>query len=215
VARTDPISVPQKDYIRGLIEKRDITGLEQAQRDFLAPQTGNVEDDEALFESNLDRMTNGQASTAIQLLLSCPWKPKVPENATLKELVPENIRTGYFFITDPTNQQERFFRVTEGKEGSPLEPYFMLDVQASDYFYPVKKIDHKMAVFGAISVDPIKSMNEYGMRLGRCGVCNRTLTDRGSILKGIGPICEANLGPTQDQENMLRKLGLIKDNNDA
>src|SRR5215510_2010016 len=225
MALTDPISVPQKEYIRGLVSKRDISSLSQAQQEFLAD----------LSDENLDRMINEQASAAIKVLNACPYKPVTPNlgppvpvpdtryipnagpgapppvNLEPAQGVEEPVRAGYYFIVDPTNNEERFFRVRHGAEGTRWEGYVFLDVQASDYFYPIKDAKHRMAVLYTIAQDPIKAMNEYGLKLGRCGVCNRTLTDRHSILRGIGPICAAKLGPTQEQEDLLRKLGLIKD----
>jgi len=218
VALTDPISEPQKSYIRGLVEKRDITGLSQAQQEFLAD----------LSDENLNRMTNEQASAAIKTLLACPWKPQpqappapaqapVPPFVNPTEPAPvlaqpaEKVREGYYFIVDPTNQQERFFRVRHGRDGTRWEGYVFLDVQASDYFYSVTNAQHREAVLAEIAKDPVQAMNNYGLKLGRCGVCNRTLTDRDSILRGIGPICAAKLGPTTAQEDVLRRLGLVKD----
>jgi hypothetical protein len=34
----------------------------------------------------------------------------------------------------------------------------------------------------------------YGQQIGRCGVCNRTLTDQVSRDRGIGPHCAKGLG---------------------
>jgi len=215
------ITVPQKEYIRGLVEKRDISGLEQAQQEFLSD----------LSDGNLDRMTKHQAHVCIDTLLKQPYKPKPAQSPTVTQIsgdeahspgmdslaqprkIPE-VKDGYFFIVDPTNGEERFFRVKHGKEGTRWEGYIFLDVQASDYFYPIRDQKHKEAVISEIAKDPVKAMNEYGLKLGRCGVCNRTLTDRHSILRGIGPICAANIGPTAEQSNLLRQLGLVKDGDD-
>jgi hypothetical protein len=120
---------------------------------------------------------------------------------------------GYFFIVDPTESDpdkvEKFFRVRHGREDTRWEGYAFLDVQASDFFYPVRDPRRRSLIFAEILKDPVSAMNEYGMRLGRCGVCNRTLTDRHSILRGIGPICAERLGPTQEQSDLLKRLGLI------
>jgi hypothetical protein len=34
----------------------------------------------------------------------------------------------------------------------------------------------------------------YGKELGRCGICNRTLTNNDSIALGIGPVCAEKVG---------------------
>lgn len=203
-----PISEPQKKFIRDLCEKRDITQLPEDQQAFLAD----------LSDANLDRLTMKQGINVIHKLKSLPWKRELNSelenrNAATSTTAAElpKVREGYFFIIDPTNGEERFFRVTHGKPGGRWEGYVFLDVQASDYFYAIKDRTHREAVLAEIAKDEVKAMNEYGLRLGRCGVCNRTLTDRHSILRGIGPICAGKLGPTDEQERILRQLGLVKD----
>jgi len=258
VANADPISEPQKKYIKDLVTKRDITSLSDAQKEFLDPPILEVrqmtledvkEEYEKLQEANLSLMNKGQASEAIKALLACPFKPvEQPQPQTQPEVlispggeevvievplddpVPEvqgapginysrenepQVQQGYFFVVDPTEDDpakvEKFFRVRHGKEGTKWQGYQFLDVQASDFFYPIKDQRRRFLILSEIAKDPVKAMNEYGLRLGRCGVCNRTLTDRHSILRGIGPVCAERLGPTDEQEEMLRRLGLIKD----
>ena len=46
----------------------------------------------------------------------------------------------------------------------------------------------------AIAKDPLTEVRAYGQRFGKCGVCNRTLTNKISIERGIGPICEGRIG---------------------
>jgi hypothetical protein len=199
-----PISEPQKKFIRGLCEDRDLTKLPEEQQEFLKD----------LSDTNLDRLTMKQGISVIARLRELPWKPKQQEDklgAVAGQTQQTKVREGYFFIVDPTNDEERFFRVSHGKKDTRWEGYVFLDVQASDYFYAIKDRTHREAVLAEIAKDEVKAMNEYGLRLGRCGVCNRTLTDRHSILRGIGPICAAKLGPTEEQENILRQLGLIKE----
>lgn len=196
-----PISEKQKKFIRDLCVQKDLTSLHPDQQAFLTD----------LSDTNLDRLTSKQGITVVDKLLKLPYKPKQLENKLAASQPETKVREGYFFIVDPTNGEERFFRVNHGKPGSRWEGYVFLDVQASDYFYAIKDKTHREAVLAEIAKDEVKAMNEYGLRLGRCGVCNRTLTDRHSILRGIGPICAAKLGPTEEQENILRQLGLIKE----
>lgn len=41
--------------------------------------------------------------------------------------------------------------------------------------------------------DPMGAVARYGLELGKCGVCGRTLTDEESRRDGIGPVCKAKL----------------------
>lgn len=128
----------------------------------------------------------------------------------------DEVSAGFYFIVDPTDNVEKFFHVTKGKEGGRWEGRTFLEVRASDTTYPIKLAVHREAVYREILKDPVKAMNEYGIRIGNCGCCGRTLTARDSRLRGIGPICAARLmmedaQATDDQLDMLRSLGLKKD----
>lgn len=176
---------------------------------------------------NLARLSKQAASTIIENLLKLADKQvkpvpvsKVTEsnapNAASNGPVPD---AGYYFINDPTRTDPvtgdspvpSFFRVQKGKPDTKWEGYTFLAIQASDYFHSIRDAKRRETIFAEILKDPIQSMNEYGLRLGRCGVCNRTLTDRHSILRGIGPICAARLESTPSDEDIdtLKQLGLI------
>src|SRR5262245_3486752 len=109
-----PISEAQINFIVKLVGERDISGLPQGQREFLAD----------LSEENLGRMNGLQAGNAITGLLGCPKKPLEDRLAASQT----KVREGYFFIVDPTNDEERFFRVRHGKEETRWEGYVFLDV---------------------------------------------------------------------------------------
>src|SRR5215472_204999 len=222
MAWEDPISDAQLVTIKGLCGSKDLSSLPQAQREFLVPVPFSIDKQ----EYNLRRMNRAQAHEAINLILQLPKLqapprvtdplPPVPvfgDSAAVdksQQEIKHLAREGYFFIVDPTDGKEKFFHVKHGREDTKWKGYTFLEVQASDFLYPVKDKDHREAVFAEINKDPIKAMNEYGIRIGRCGVCGRTLTDRDSRLRGIGPICAAKLGPTQEQMDILNRLGLIK-----
>ena len=123
---------------------------------------------------------------------------------------------GYYFVIDPTSNppgKESFFRVSKPDENSRWHGYTFLAIQASDDFYPIKDKTRRDRIYAEILKDPINAMNEYGIRLGRCGVCNRTLTDTDSRLRGIGPICAGKFTPQEDID-LLKEFGFLQDNTD-
>lgn len=165
----------QKGFIESLLDQRDWSNLPFGQKSFLEDR------------ANLDRLSVGQASNVIQLLLECPKivkevKPKEPTEDEAK------VEKGYYFIVDPTDKVEKFFKVDKPDDGK-WKGYTFLHVQASDDFFPIKSPEHRAAVIAEIAKDPITAMNEYGQRIGRCGRCHRTLTKKDSRLRGLGPIC--------------------------
>ena len=202
--KSRPITQPQKDLIVKLIGEKDLSSLNDEQRAYLAnPDAWEV----------LDTKGAGKVIDALLALPKLPVQPTFEKGEGSSDkwesgLVPE----GYFFIVDPTENDpekvEKFYRVRHGKKDTRWEGYAFLDVQASDFFYPVKDANRRKEIIAEILKDPVKAMNEYGMRLGRCGVCNRTLTDRHSILRGIGPICAEKLSytPTAEQLSMIEQI---------
>ena len=119
------------------------------------------------------------------------------------------VEKGHYFIVDPFDGEEKFFKIEKPEAPSRWAGYTFIKVQASDYFYPVKDIKRRTLILNEIAKDPINAMNEYGIRLGVCGYCGRTLTAVDSRLRGMGPICAARIlgQPTPEQDEVLRRLG--------
>ena len=88
----------------------------------------------------------------------------------------------------------KFYKVNHGKEGSQWEGFTFLDIQAGDDYHPIKNAAHKSLILATIQGNPEKAMADYGLQLGRCGICMRTLTNPESIARGIGPKCADKAG---------------------
>lgn len=54
---------------------------------------------------------------------------------------------------------------------------------------------------------PYEAAILFGKLIGRCSICNRTLTDPESIALGIGPICLARVGWSEFDRAALKALG--------
>lgn len=208
-------SEKQQDWIRNLAAKKncDVNPEIRAYVDAVLNTPGHL--------ASLD---NNQFNEVLDWFKKLPWKsaqptrPAVPTQPTqpaqparsdaqleaeeiAKELDAANKSTaGRYFITDPTDGVEKFVHVS-------------IAVRASDDLYPIKDEAHREAIMREILKAPIDAMNEYGIRLGVCGNCGRTLTRRDSRLRGLGPICAERLSaiPTQEQLDTLKRLGLKKD----
>ena len=86
-----------------------------------------------------------------------------------------------------------FYQVDKPQQGRWAGRTF-LSIQASDETHNIRDWDRKRSVFAAIALDPETALRNYGLQLGQCGVCCRTLTDPESISAGIGPVCAGKLG---------------------
>lgn len=202
----------QINYIHGLADKKDLRTLDV----YIMAQINT--------EAFLEAADNAQVNIILDALKALPWKPReteptqspfpnipiVTHASELAELEAK-VGKGHYFIVDPTDNTEKFFKVEKPEPPSRWSGHTFIKVQASDFFYPIKDNAHKVAILKTIAADPVTAMNEYGIRLGVCGYCGRTLTARDSRLRGMGPICAARItgAPTDEQRDLLKKLGLI------
>lgn len=97
-----------------------------------------------------------------------------------------NVPAGRYAVENEDGEL-RFYKVDQPTEGR-WAGYTFLKVMASDTEYPVKGAA-KHAIIAKIAVDARAAMVRYGQEIGKCGHCNRTLTDEASRAAGIGPIC--------------------------
>jgi hypothetical protein len=113
-----------------------------------------------------------------------PWKVvRALENVT---------PAGRYAITE--DGVTKFYIVQKGKDGTPYAGRTFVKVQASDDLYRIKTPQRLSKVLSAINEDQKAAMLRYGLELGSCGHCGRTLTDAESRAKGIGPVCAGKLG---------------------
>jgi hypothetical protein len=59
-----------------------------------------------------------------------------------------------------------------------------------------------------IAENPYEASVLFGHKIGRCGICGKTLTDPESIEAGIGPVCAKKVGWSFHDRALLRSLGL-------
>lgn len=102
-----------------------------------------------------------------------------------------DVATAYYAIE--ADGVFKFYRVDRPQDGR-WKGYTFVKVQASDDFHAIKNLTTCASILTAIAFDAQKAATDYGHQLGRCGICNRTLTDAGSIERGIGPVCASKVG---------------------
>jgi len=91
-------------------------------------------------------------------------------------------------VTLPGEDKLRFFRVDTPRTGKWAGAVFVKE-QAGDELYPVKPVGREIRVLQALLVNAQEALVRYGLELGHCGICGRTLTDEESRARGIGPVC--------------------------
>lgn len=156
-----PASEKQVNFVRSLIARKDGHNL--------------------TLNSDWSLLDKRSASDVIERLLKLPYKATMQKPVQLP-----NVPAGYYAVDD--KEITKFYRVDRPTKGQWAGRTF-LKVQASDEFWPVKSHDEVQRVLLAIAVDSGAAQARYGKLIGRCGICNRTLTDDYSRSVGLGPIC--------------------------
>lgn len=88
----------------------------------------------------------------------------------------------------------RFYKVDRPTEGR-WAGYVFVKIQASDELHNLRSKASREDVLRRIAEAGVEeSMRLYGLELGKCGHCGRTLTDEESRAYGIGPKCRAKMG---------------------
>lgn len=144
----------------------------------------------ATAKANLEKLTKREISAKIDQLKALADAPvqhaKAANSAPALPDVPEG---RYAVEIDGTLKFYQVDRPTEGRWAG----FVFLKVQASDETYPIKNASAKREILAEIAKDTMGALLRYGREIGRCGHCNRTLTDETSRARGIGPKCATYL----------------------
>ena len=114
----------------------------------------------------------------------------LPSEASIARAIQAAVPEGRYAIE--RDGVTKFYQVDKPKDGKWAGRTFV-SVQASDDKYPVRDAIQRSEILKAIAVDVKGAMLAYGLKLGKCGHCGRTLTDETSRARGIGPICAAKM----------------------
>lgn len=138
-----------------------------------------------LSVSNVAKLDKHGASHFIDAAL------KAPKETTVWKDFSTDVPTGRYAV-EWGGEPVRFYKVDNVTEGKWAGRTFV-KVYASDETYPVRG-KSAQGVLDAIEEAGIEeSLRAYGMLIGKCGVCGRTLTDETSRAYGIGPVCRGNM----------------------
>jgi len=171
-----PATEAQINYVAKLIGQKNLEGYDKAE-----PAKRVAFGDLIIPKSS--------CSVLIKELLALPnLEGTTPAPTVIKTVVPE----GRYALRDDDGVV-RFYKVDRPTEGRWAGRVFVKQ-QASDDTYPVRG-HAAQTVLSLIEKAGInESLTLYGMELGHCGHCGRTLTDEASRARGIGPICLEKLG---------------------
>lgn len=179
---TFPVTDRQIGFINDLLEQRDLSA-EQRPR-YLARLI-----ELAMNRAPIEDMNRVQASALIDTLLDLPKRNvTVPVRGSAEIDVPAGR-----YAVDAADGTLMFVKVDRPTEGRWAGRVFV-SRQLSDELVRMPRA-HQEAVLDAIRADgPRQAAIRYGRELGKCSVCDRTLTNEESRAAGIGPICAGRNG---------------------
>lgn len=144
------------------------------------------------IDAMLAKLTKKAASDLIGEMLDCPRAEQVKREATAPATneVPE----GYYAVTSLSGANDLdFFAVQKPTEGKWAGYTFVKQVVGGKPEFRVAR-DRVALVLKAIEdAGHDEAAKLYGQEIGRCGKCNRTLTDETSREIGLGPVCRESL----------------------
>jgi hypothetical protein len=137
------------------------------------------------------QLTSAQESAALRMKETCETRQRPAARSTY-DAVPD-VPAGRYAVEHVEDGVLRFYVVDRPTEGRWAGRTFV-KVQASDELYPVRGSAGSAVLQRIIKAGPRDASLRYGRELGRCGMCNRTLTDENSRAAGIGPVCAQAAG---------------------
>jgi hypothetical protein len=139
------------------------------------------------------QLTKGRAAKIIDRLL------KLPEHDRTTGLAPQAVPdmtnavpAGRYAVTDPDDGVLKFYHVDKPTDGK-WAGYTFVSVRASDDLHAIRN-GYRHRILNEIAKDPQSAMLRFGVELGHCGHCGRTLTNEESRALGIGPVCRQKMG---------------------
>lgn len=180
----EKIRPAQRSYLLDLIGKKYVKPDQQGKLDTIVKCLRISEDPEEYG------MSKAKASELITWFLRQPDKPR-EQQASASEPA-HDVPDGYYALREmPGHKNEiTFYRLNTGKHGRWKGFQFIDMVVGGGSRYPQRGADVRKQIYTAIKEQGINEARKlYGQEIGRCGVCNRELTDDTSRALGIGPVC--------------------------
>lgn len=174
LATEPPSTERQRAYLRSLLTEAGLWGT--------VGEDGRKLDDPRIAEigkyaiSKWIEKAKKRVGTAVRSTSTLAGVPAFPD-----------VAEGWYAIEDEDGILH-FYRVDRPEDGR-WAGYTFVKEQASDDLYPVRGVDRKRDILAKIAADPRAALVRYGQEIGRCAICNRTLTNAISRYFSIGPVC--------------------------
>lgn len=147
-------------------------------------------DVENMREGMLESLTKAEASHWIKRALEVPKETNAKAQAAPAKDAFEDVPAGYYAVTSLSGANDLdFYSVDRPTEGRWAGYVFVKQVIGGKPEFPVKGAKWAKVLKAIQDAGWQEAARLYGQEIGRCGKCNRTLTDETSRQLGIGPVC--------------------------
>lgn len=172
-----------KDYVPKVTPKRTGAPATEKQVSFLSSL---LSEREHSLDVDLDTVSKQAASQHIAYLLEQPRKA-VPTEVKPQEALP-NVPNGYYAIPSEGTNDLTFLTVQHGKDRWAGRVFVKMVVGGHPDM-PIRRDQIATYLRKIVEAGIEEAAKAYGQNIGRCGRCNRTLTDEHSRAIGLGPEC--------------------------
>lgn len=171
----NPATVPQLNYITGLVESRVVPAKWLLRIKELAEQPGGIK--------------KGKAGEIIKALKSLPLQQGKDDRSQINPSITDIPPGRYCIQTGPDKNDLSFYHVKEVTSQQTGSKYNILIKIAGPNEYVLRgpqakniaKLIHRAGIGNAAAL--------YGFKIGRCSICHTQITKRLSRELGIGPVC--------------------------
>lgn len=145
---------------------------------------------ENLHADKIEALTKADASYWIKQALEVPKESGgTSAHRSTTEAYP-SVPAGYYAIQSISGANDLdFYSVDRPTEGRWAGYVFVKQVVGGKPEFAVKGAKWRKVLEAIVASGPEEAAALYGQEIGRCGRCNRTLTDETSRQLGIGPVC--------------------------
>lgn len=172
----EPATPPQKNYIKGLIESRDVPEAWLLRIKELEGADGGI--------------TKGKAGEIISALKQRPVKLGQDDRSKNKPTLKDVPVGRYAVQTGDDDNDISFYRVKHVHGGPEKRGGYTLLLQiAGPNEIPMRHLQVQAVVKSIIRAGIGNSAALYGHKVKKCSKCHTRITNRVSRLLGIGPVC--------------------------
>jgi hypothetical protein len=177
----------QREYLHDLLNQQDLTASIKWMDATQGMDEGELKTAHAALHQRVDgRLGKREASDWIEKLKALPAS-NIKGSGGHWPSIETDVPAGHYAVTGEDGTTD-FYRVDKPTEGKWAGRTFV-KLQLSEVYERLSLSGTRSVLKKIQDAGPREAAIRYGKEIGRCAICNRTLTNNESIERGIGPVC--------------------------